>query len=102
MLLISLILYLHDFCFRFDEITASAGICKRKETCIGGFSRLYKKINDAIADKPETIILNAGDDFAGTIWYTVGKWNITQQFMNKIKFDASVCTHNLDLYYLFL
>lgn len=76
--------------FRFDETTDSAGVCRNRGKCIGGFSRLYAKISSTLIDKPNTIVLNAGDDFTGTRWYLVGKWNVTQQFMNKIKFDAVV------------
>lgn len=47
-------------------------------------------MKQTVESQPDSIILNAGDDFAGTLWYTVGKWNITQQFMNKINFHASV------------
>lgn len=80
-----------NFRFRFDEVTDSAGICKSGEKCIGGFSRLYKQIDTALKHKPNAIVLNAGDDFSGTLWYTIGRWNITQEFMNQIKFEASVC-----------
>lgn len=78
------------FIYRFDQITGSAGICKTENKCIGGFARLYKAIDTIIKENSDSVLLNAGDDFAGTRWYTVGKWNITQEFMNKIKFDASV------------
>lgn len=41
-------------------------------------------------DKPGSIVLNAGDSFTGTIWYPVGRWNVTQEFMNTLPIDATV------------
>lgn len=36
------------------------------------------------------IYLNAGDNFQGTFWYTVGSWNVTSQFLNMLNADAVV------------
>lgn len=44
-----------------------------------------------------SILLNAGDNFQGTIWYTFFKWNVTQYFLNKLQFDAIVLgNHEFD------
>lgn len=39
---------------------------------------------------PDSILLNAGDSFQGTVWYSMGKWNVTQEFMNTLPIDAEV------------
>lgn len=39
---------------------------------------------------PDSILLNGGDSFQGTIWYSTGKWNVTQEFMNTLPIDAEV------------
>ncbi|VEN61877.1 unnamed protein product [Callosobruchus maculatus] len=63
----------------------------------GGFSRLYAQIMKMLEEKPNSVLLNAGDDFQGTMYYSIGKWNITQQFMNKLPFDAQVLgNHEFD------
>lgn len=36
------------------------------------------------------IYLNAGDNFQGTFWYNVGRWNVTSHFLNLLKADAIV------------
>jgi 5'-nucleotidase len=55
------------------------GTCKTEE-CIGGFSRLYDVINNALGENPDSILLNGGDNFQGTLWYNIFKWNVTQTF----------------------
>ncbi|XP_023014357.2 apyrase [Leptinotarsa decemlineata] len=91
------VIHFNDFHARFDQINHSGGVCKAGENCIGGFSRLYRQIEDILTDKPSSILLNAGDSFQGTLWYTVGKWNVTQQFMNRLPIDAEVLgNHDFD------
>lgn len=36
------------------------------------------------------IYLNAGDNFQGTLWYSLGRWNVTCEFLNMLKADAVV------------
>lgn len=34
--------------------------------------------------------MNAGDNFQGTLWYNVFRWNVTQYFLNLLPVDAMV------------
>lgn len=36
------------------------------------------------------IFINAGDSFQGTLWYNIGRWNVTQEFLNLVPADAMV------------
>lgn len=36
------------------------------------------------------IYLNAGDNFQGTLWYNIGRWNVTKEFLNMLPADAMV------------
>lgn len=36
------------------------------------------------------IYLNAGDSFQGTLWYNIGRWNVTSHFLNMLPADAMV------------
>jgi len=38
------------------------------------------------------IYMNAGDSFQGTLWYNIGRWNVTSQLLNILPADAMV-TH---------
>lgn len=43
------------------------------------------------------IYLNAGDNFQGTLWYNIGRWNVTVQFLNMLKADAmTIGNHEFD------
>ncbi|CAG9856081.1 unnamed protein product [Phyllotreta striolata] len=91
------IIHFNDFHARYEETEPNGGICRNHTTCIGGYSRLYSLINSMKRLNPESIVLNAGDVFTGTFWYTVGGWNISQKFMNKLPIDATVLgNHEFD------
>lgn len=51
---------------------------------------MYATIMRALEKNPNLILLNAGDNFEGTLWYNVHKWNVTQYFLNKLPTDAYV------------
>jgi 5'-nucleotidase len=90
------VLHMNDFHARFEETNDEGGTCKTEE-CIGGFSRLYDVINNALAQNPDSILLNGGDNFQGTLWYNIFKWNVTQTFLNELPFDAIVLgNHEFD------
>lgn len=36
------------------------------------------------------IYINAGDSFQGTLWYNIGRWNVTQELLNILPADAMV------------
>ncbi|KAH9637550.1 hypothetical protein HF086_010195, partial [Spodoptera exigua] len=75
----------------FDEISPSGGVCQPDvEPCIGGFARLYTAIQQARQVEPDSLLLNGGDTFQGTIWYNFLRWNVSQHFMNMLPHDAHV------------
>lgn len=51
---------------------------------------MYTSIKNMLSKQHDLILLNAGDNFQGTLWYTLYKWNVTQYFFNKLQFDAIV------------
>lgn len=78
------------FSHRFEETNDAGGSCKAGQQCIGGISRLHHQIMMLKNETPDSILLNGGDSFQGTIWYSTGKWNVTQEFMNTLPIDAEV------------
>ncbi|XP_044258318.1 apyrase-like [Tribolium madens] len=90
------IIHFNDFHARYEPIDNLSTTCEG-ETCIGGFSRLYSKIIQLKNEMPNSLLLNAGDNFQGTLWYIVHKWNVTQHFLNKLPFDAiTLGNHEFD------
>lgn len=74
------------------------GICDpHMSPCVGGFARLATAVREAFAREPDSVLLNGGDSFQGTIWYNLLRWNVTQEFMNMLPHDAHVLgNHEFD------
>ncbi|XP_023948199.2 apyrase [Bicyclus anynana] len=92
------IVHYNDFHARFEETTVSYPVCVSNDTsCLGGYARLYYEIKALLKEKPGALLLNAGDTFQGTYWYTLLKWNITQKFINLLPNDAhTIGNHEFD------
>ncbi|XP_013184063.2 apyrase [Amyelois transitella] len=92
------IIHYNDFHARFEETTLVYPVCTSNNTnCVGGFARLYQEIQTLLKEKPNALVLNAGDVFQGTYWYTLMKWNVTQKFINMIPNDAhAIGNHEYD------
>ncbi|XP_028166540.1 apyrase-like isoform X2 [Ostrinia furnacalis] len=83
------IIHYNDFHARFEETSVATPTCRfNNNSCLGGFPRLYHEIQVLMEEKPDFVLLNAGDSFQGTYWYTLLKWNITAMFMNMLPHDA--------------
>lgn len=82
---------------RYEETNELATTCKPGEKCIGGFARMVtmiKHLKETLKDT-NPIFLNAGDNFQGTLWYSIGRWKLTTQFMNMLDADAVVSRNYL-------
>lgn len=77
---------------RFEETNERSISCKPGEKCIGGLARAVHVIKYLLEARKNInpIYLNAGDNFQGTLWYHIGRWNVTSQFLNMLKADAMV------------
>lgn len=95
------ILHINDFHSRFESITGSDSNCnaegESKGECFGGVARLKTEIDarkKAATDAGENVVLlSAGDNFQGSLFYTQYKSQIVADFMNDMGFDV-VATGN--------
>ncbi|XP_025829677.1 apyrase [Agrilus planipennis] len=93
------VIHLNDFHARFEPISyKTLESCNSNVTeCVGGFSRTFTLIDTLRKTRPNPIVLNAGDNFQGTIWYNIFKWNATLHFMNLLHLNASTLgNHEFD------
>lgn len=91
------ITHINDFHARFEETNECADNCKANEKGIGGYARATTVIRRLINTRPNNIYLNAGDSFQGTLWYTVGRWNVTSELFNMLEADAiTLGNHDFD------
>ena len=76
--------------------------CHQKERenhlCYGGAARLYSKVAELRKNNSgHTLLLNAGDYFEGTIWYTILKYEPIVVLANMLNYTAfSLGNHDFD------
>ena len=93
------IIHLNDFHARFEETNLQTSACKEGERCIGGYARVVSKVKQLLAERTAVnpIYLNAADNYQGTLWYNVHRWNGTSFFLNKVVADAmTIGNHEFD------
>jgi len=78
---------------RFEPTDTSGGTCDDGEECIGGYPRTVYTVRKLLQEQADLnpIYINAGDSFQGTLWYNIGRWNVTQQLLNILPAEAMVC-----------
>ncbi|HEX9857661.1 MAG TPA: 5'-nucleotidase C-terminal domain-containing protein [Paracoccaceae bacterium] len=95
------ILHTNDFHARFEPISAFDSGCSAEDNaageCFGGTARLLTAIADARTRSNNSILVDGGDQFQGTLFYTYYKGKMAAEFMNKLAYDAmTVGNHEFD------
>ncbi|MBL9060398.1 MAG: multifunctional 2',3'-cyclic-nucleotide 2'-phosphodiesterase/5'-nucleotidase/3'-nucleotidase, partial [Mangrovicoccus sp.] len=82
------ILHTNDFHARFEPISKFDSTCPEADNaegkCFGGSARLVTALADARARSNNTILVEGGDQFQGTLFYTFSKGVMTAEFMNRL------------------
>lgn len=78
--------------FRFEETDPYSNACKDKtnHTCVGGYARIVAAVKQLKAERINPLYINVGDNFSGTLWYSIDKWNVTSYFLNLLPADVMV------------
>lgn len=86
------IIHLNDMHARFDETNMFSNTCKPDDDCIGGYARVITKVKELLVTKADKnpIYLNVADNYQGTLWYNIYRWNVTSYFLNLLPADAMV------------
>jgi 5'-nucleotidase / UDP-sugar diphosphatase len=95
------ILHTNDFHARFEPISAFDSACSAEDAgegkCFGGTARLVTAIAEARARSNNAILVDGGDQFQGSLFYTYYKGAMTAEFMTKLGYDAmTVGNHEFD------
>ncbi len=95
------ILHTNDFHSRFEPISGSDSTCAAEDNaageCFGGSARLVTAIKDAKARTNNWILVDGGDQFQGSLFYTYYKGKAAAEMMNKMGYDAmTVGNHEFD------
>ncbi len=97
------IVHINDLHSRIEPISKYDGTCNAEDNaageCFGGVARVATMINQLRSelDGENLIVLDAGDQYQGSLMYTTYKGDAEIEFMNMIGFDAmAVGNHEFD------
>ncbi len=95
------VLHTNDFHARFEPISKYDSGCSEEDNqegkCFGGSARLMTAIEAAKARTNNYILVDGGDQFQGTLFYTYYKGKLAAEMMNKMGYDAmTVGNHEFD------
>ncbi|EPE95388.1 5'-nucleotidase C-terminal domain-containing protein [Rhizobium grahamii] len=97
------ILHINDFHSRIESINKFDSTCSAEEEgkkeCFGGAARLKTAIDQRrnALDGKNVLLLNAGDNFQGSLFYTTYKGAAEAEVLNDMKFDVmTVGNHEFD------
>lgn len=84
---------------QFDDIYAK---CSEDEAsngeCFGGFARQATAISDIRGSEENVLLVDAGDQFQGTLWFYYYMGRATSYFMNRLGYDVmTLGNHEFDL-----
>jgi 5'-nucleotidase len=99
------VIHTNDFHSRMEAINAFDSTCSAEDAaenkCFGGIARVAAKIGELrdqiAAEGGNVIVLDAGDQFQGSLFYTTYKGAAEAEFMEKIGYDAmALGNHEFD------
>ncbi|WP_282169195.1 bifunctional metallophosphatase/5'-nucleotidase [Ruegeria atlantica] len=95
------ILHTNDFHSRFEPINKYDSGCGDEDNaegkCFGGSARLVTAVEEARGRAENSILVDGGDQFQGSLFYTYYKGKVAAEFMNKLGYNAmTVGNHEFD------
>ncbi|XP_036405966.1 snake venom 5'-nucleotidase-like [Megalops cyprinoides] len=90
------LLHTNDVHARVEETSTDSGKCTKGQ-CFAGVARRMTKIKEIRRLEPNVLLLDAGDQFQGTVWFNYYKGAEAAYFMNKLGYDAmALGNHEFD------
>lgn len=99
------VLHINDLHSRIEPVSSSDSTCSAEDDaageCFGGIARVATKINELrdelTAAGENVIVLDAGDQYQGSLYYSTYKGELVAELMNTIGFDAmALGNHEFD------
>ncbi|KAK6857819.1 hypothetical protein PG995_005518 [Apiospora arundinis] len=90
--------HINDVHAHLDEFSSAGTDCTKPEKgCFGGYARVKTAIEQTRPGHPDSLLLNVGDEFQGTLFYTFYKGEKIATTLNEIGFDAmTLGNHEFD------
>ncbi|KAH7309528.1 Metallo-dependent phosphatase-like protein [Stachybotrys elegans] len=81
-------LHINDVHAHLDEFGSSGTDCTRPERgCFGGIARIKTVLDELRAEHPEHLLINAGDEFQGTLFYSFYGPEKISESVNLLEYD---------------
>ncbi|MCJ7873149.1 bifunctional metallophosphatase/5'-nucleotidase [Phaeobacter sp. J2-8] len=95
------VLHTNDFHARFESVSKYDGPCSAEDDaegkCFGSSARLMTAINEAKARSNNWVLVDGGDQFQGSLFYTYYKGKLAAEMMNQMGYTAmTVGNHEFD------
>ncbi|KAI9203248.1 Metallo-dependent phosphatase-like protein [Polychytrium aggregatum] len=101
------ILHTNDIHARLDQFdnkygsdcarNATTGALTAPDRCVGGVARIKRTVDDIRANNSHTLLFDAGDQFQGTLFFTVFGGSKSAEVMNSMKYDVmTIGNHEFD------
>ncbi|KAK2855849.1 hypothetical protein Q5P01_004584 [Channa striata] len=82
------LLHTNDVHARVEETSESSGKCGRPGACFAGVARRATAIKRIRSSTNNVLLLDAGDQFQGTVWFNYFKGAEAAHFMAMLRYDA--------------
>ncbi|XP_033979778.1 snake venom 5'-nucleotidase-like isoform X1 [Trematomus bernacchii] len=83
------LLHTNDVHARVEETSVHSGTCgSESSACFAGVARRATEVARIRSTERHVLLLDAGDQFQGTVWFNHYKGAEAAHFMNKLKYDA--------------
>uniref|UniRef100_A0A8C4HWS3 5'-nucleotidase n=1 Tax=Dicentrarchus labrax TaxID=13489 RepID=A0A8C4HWS3_DICLA len=86
------LLHTNDVHARVEETSKHSGKCSSSRSsgggCFAGVARRATVVNRIRSSQTNVLLLDAGDQFQGTVWFNYYKGAEAAHFMNKLRYDA--------------
>ena len=95
------ILHTNDFHSRIEPISKFDSPCSSEDNaegkCFGGYARLTTAVAEARKRNPDALLVDGGDQFQGSLFYTYYKGKVAAEMMNALQYDGmTVGNHEFD------
>jgi len=95
------ILHTNDFHSRFEPISKYDSGCSAEDNaegkCFGGYARMVTAVGEARKRNPDALLVDGGDQFQGSLFYTYYKGKVAAEIMNNLQYDGmTVGNHEFD------
>lgn len=93
------LLHTNDNHARIEETSEDSSKCPAGGRCFAGVARRFTKVSEIRRREKNVLLLDAGDQFQGTVWFNYYKGAEAAHFMNKLGYDVMVSTfYSCDVY----